>query len=63
MTTAQINTEIKNTKEVLNSLKDSMKDSSLPVAERSFYYQEYLKTSAYYLQLSQMKPSHNLTIA
>ena len=57
MTTAQINTEIKNTKEIMNKLMACVK------AGQKEYYKEYLEASAYYLKLNQLKPSHNLTIA
>ena len=57
MTTTQINTEIKNTKEIMNKLMACVK------AGQKEYYKEYLEISAYYLKLNQVKPTHNLTIS
>lgn len=57
MTTTQINTEIKNTKEIMNKLMDCV------ISGKKEYYKEYLEFSAYYLKLNKLKPSHNLTIA
>jgi hypothetical protein len=56
MTTNQINTELKNTKEIMNSLLACVK------AGQKEFYNDYLQVSAYYLKLSQVKPNHNLTI-
>ena len=57
MTTTQINTEIKNTKEIMNKLMACIKSG------QKEYCKEYLEVSAYYLKLNQVKPNHNLTIA
>ena len=57
MTTSQINTELKNTKELMNKLMDCIQEG------KKEYYSDYLKASAYFLKLSKFKPSHDLSIA
>lgn len=63
MTSAQVNTEIKNTREKMAALKSCMKDKSLSAFDRSEYYRAYLVASTYLLTLEAVKPAHNLTIA
>ena len=57
MTDLQINTEIKNTKLIMENLMSCMKSGKMQ------FYQEYIDISCYYLKLLQVKPNHNLTIA
>lgn len=47
----QINTEIENTKIIMNNLLNCAKDKSIAAPERKQYYSEYLQTSAYYYNL------------
>ena len=57
MTAAQINTEIENTKNVMTSMMNCIKEGKTEL------YKDYIAASTYYLQLLQMKPSHNLKLA
>ena len=59
MTNEQINTEIKNTKKVMNCLLECYKDISIDVSERNEYYKEYLELSGYFLKLSRSKHLQN----
>lgn len=43
------NTDLLNTKEVMNHLLNCVKDKTLTAKERNDYYSEYLKLSANYL--------------
>lgn len=43
------NTDLFKTKEVMSNLLNCVKDKSLPISERNYYYSEYLKISANYL--------------
>ena len=57
MTTSQINSEIKNTKEILSKLKKCIKEG------KKEYMQDYTNASAYLLRLNQVKPNHSLLIS
>ena len=57
MTTSKINSEIKNTKEILSKLKQCIKDG------KKEYMQDYIDASTYLLKLNQVKPSHSLVVA
>lgn len=59
----QINSELAQTKEMMDLLFACVKDKSLSISERNKYYSEYLQTSTYYLKLQQVKPQHTFTIA
>lgn len=63
MSDVQVNTELKKTKEMMAVLLACAKDKEIPANERKDYYKDYLTASAYYLKLSQIKPTHNLSIA
>jgi UDP-glucose 6-dehydrogenase len=43
------NTNLFNTKEIMNKLLECVKDKKLSVKERNEYYSEYLKLAANYL--------------
>jgi len=57
MTNAQINTELKNTKKIMDALMVCIEEGKME------FYKDYMSASIYYLKLSKLKPSHNLTIA
>ncbi len=63
MTTTEINTEIKKTKEMMDLLFACVNDKALPIADRQEYYNDYQSLSVYYLKLNAEKPSHELSIA
>jgi len=55
MKSLDINTEIKNTKMIMDSLMNCIQDLSIPKSERTQYYREYLDIGNYYLKLNQVK--------
>lgn len=57
MNSAQINTEIKNTKSIMDRLFACIEAGQME------YYNDYISASAYYLKLKSNKPSHELSIA
>jgi hypothetical protein len=63
MTTLQINTEIKKVEKTMELLMNCVEDKNISTKERNQYYKDYLEVSNYFLQLSRMKPKHNLSIA
>jgi hypothetical protein len=52
MKVAVNNTKGKTTKEMMDLLMNCIKDKSISKQDRNFYYSEYLKLSAVYLQES-----------
>ena len=63
MTQSQINIEIRNTKEIMNNLMNCVKETNITIEDRNTYLSDYNKLAVYFLQLNQVKPNHNLTIA
>ena len=61
MTTQEFNIEVKNTKEVMASLLECVKDKSITSKERKQYRKDYMQTAQYYLTLQKNRPT--LTIA